>query len=217
MRTNHLAPLILTAGLLAGCTEVGTPRNNTADRSRVKSSQTTTPPEPRHAQGGGSHEVDESPDRREKEEALARQKDQEEAARKKAELLAAQKRAVEAQKADDAVLQANAWRLVAVHAGGKEVDFELLRPFNMRFVFGPGDALANQSTSQVQRGKYKIDSTKDPKEIDLVLDGKNGKFIYKFEKGELVVCGNVNLDQRPPTFDYKNEGYTIMRFQKKAP
>jgi uncharacterized protein (TIGR03067 family) len=57
-------------------------------------------------------------------------------------------------------------------------------------------------------GLYKIDPTKDPKELDIVItEGKDkGKVylvIYKFDSGKMIQCMELDNKARPKTFTGK--------------
>jgi uncharacterized protein (TIGR03067 family) len=90
--------------------------------------------------------------------------------------------------ADQASLTRGTWLCVeAVNNGTERTDPGLLSRINMRFTFGPDGALENRSQDQVQKGSYRIDPSKRPKELDLTLDGKTAKCVYCLEGDVLAI------------------------------
>lgn len=84
--------------------------------------------------------------------------------------------------ADQASLTRGTWLCVeAVNDGTERTDPGLLSRINMRFTFGPDGTLENRSQNLVQKGSYRIDPSKRPKEFDLTLDGKTAKCVYSLE------------------------------------
>ena len=54
-------------------------------------------------------------------------------------------------------------------------------------------------------GKYKIDPSKDPKQLNIVITEGNDKgkvylVIYKFEQGKMIQCMRLDNKSRPSTF-----------------
>jgi uncharacterized protein (TIGR03067 family) len=90
--------------------------------------------------------------------------------------------------AEQAALQRGTWLCVeAVNDGTERTDPGLLSRINMRFTFGTDGALENRSQDLLQKGAYRIDPSKRPKELDLTLDGKTAKCVYCLEGDVLAV------------------------------
>jgi uncharacterized protein (TIGR03067 family) len=90
--------------------------------------------------------------------------------------------------AEQAAFQRGTWLCVeGVNNGTERVDPGLLSRINMRFTFAAGGAVENRSQSLVQKGTYRIDPGKRPKELDLTLDGKTAKCVYWLEGDVLAV------------------------------
>ena len=93
---------------------------------------------------------------------------------------------------DDAKLVQGNWKVVALEADGKQAPDEALK--GMRWSF-KGNELQGTDPGEKPSDKasFKLDSSKSPKQIDLVVlegaqKGKTIEGIYKFEKVRLIVC-----------------------------
>jgi uncharacterized protein (TIGR03067 family) len=72
---------------------------------------------------------------------------------------------------------------------------------------------------KIDGGKYKIDATKSPKQIDLMPEGKEKagviRGIYKLEKDTLTVTYSAAGKDRPTTFESKaGSGHTMTVWKK---
>ena len=93
---------------------------------------------------------------------------------------------------NDSKLLEGSWKAVALEADGKEAPPEALK--GMRWSFkGSELQIADPGEKSGGKSSVKLDSTKTPKHIDLVVSegpqkGKTMQGIFKFEKDRLVIC-----------------------------
>lgn len=61
-------------------------------------------------------------------------------------------------------------------------------------------------------GKFKLDATKSPKQIDFILDPKGAvlKGIYKIENGKLTLCYGGPKGERPEKFESKEMSGVVL-------
>jgi uncharacterized protein (TIGR03067 family) len=92
----------------------------------------------------------------------------------------------------DAKLLEGSWKVVALEADGKKPPPEALK--GMRWSFkGSEVQIADSGEKSGGKSSVKLDSSKTPKHIDLVVlegpqKGKTMQGIFKFEKDRLVIC-----------------------------
>src|SRR5262245_20346907 len=77
------------------------------------------------------------------------------------------------------------WEVVAAQKGNEKLPEELLKTIKITF---KGEKLSFEIVGDTKEGTFKIDSKKNPKEIDLTVDGKTAKGVYAFEGDRLKVC-----------------------------
>jgi uncharacterized protein (TIGR03067 family) len=104
-------------------------------------------------------------------------------------------------KSDKELLQ-GAWKIVSADMGGKKADDDELARMQEKPMVFKGDKLISRYESD-----FKLDPTKDPKEIDVVpLDGpetekgKTFRGIYRLEGDQLTICTGLPDGVRPKGF-----------------
>ncbi len=93
---------------------------------------------------------------------------------------------------DDSKLLEGSWKVVALEADGRKTPAKELK--GMRWSFkGLEVQIADAGEKSAGKSSLKLDSSKTPKQIDLVVSegpqkGKTMQGIFKFEKDRLVIC-----------------------------
>jgi uncharacterized protein (TIGR03067 family) len=123
--------------------------------------------------------------------------------------------ALAAEKGDLDQLQGE-WRRVQFEVDGNAGEAEV----------NPGLRVASDKITLLQNGKplelvitVKLDSTTDPKLLDLALpDGQTLEGIYKLEENRWTVCihGEPNVKSRPTTFESKPGSKAILAVFEKS-
>jgi uncharacterized protein (TIGR03067 family) len=95
------------------------------------------------------------------------------------------------------------WVCSKLVGGGKEAaDLDGLQLSRMRIEFMADGKVRLKHGDDGSEGTYKIDSKKDPAELDLALDDKKeAKMIYKLEKDTLIICATKSGEDRPTKFE----------------
>jgi uncharacterized protein (TIGR03067 family) len=80
-----------------------------------------------------------------------------------------------------------------------------------------GDKLVARNKDRVTiDGRFKLESAKSPKEIDVDLDGSVGRGIYELDGDNLkIIHGDVG-GARPATFDSKEGSNSILMILKRV-
>jgi len=122
------------------------------------------------------------------------------------------------------------WVVQSFEAGGKSLD--QLKGMTYEF---DGDKLVLKHPKQKEAvvGSYKLDPTKDPKELDLITPRADGaksttRSIYILDGDELKICCGANIvttdskgkmtektGERPKKMDDKSGGFIILKREKK--
>lgn len=86
-----------------------------------------------------------------------------------------------------------------------------------RTVKGEGYTLS-RFRKKVGSGIFKLDASKDPKEIDIVADGPKKvtiKGIYKIDKDTMTMCYGAPTEERPKAFESKEgTGTTLIVWKR---
>jgi uncharacterized protein (TIGR03067 family) len=106
------------------------------------------------------------------------------------------------------------WTTIAVEFDGEKVPSDQIGMVKTRFK----DKTYSQSLAgkEVETGGFSIDSSKDPKTIDMKIltgndAGKNQPGIYKFEGEQLILCvAQPGSEMRPKSFETKGTGNAMI-------
>jgi uncharacterized protein (TIGR03067 family) len=99
------------------------------------------------------------------------------------------------------------WALVSGERSGKPFPDEVVRQVKLIFA---GDKLITQHKERKSEARFKLDSTKTPKEMDLDMDGAIGKGIYQLDGDALKIAHGEVGDSRPAEFPRPGSGLTVM-------
>lgn len=105
--------------------------------------------------------------------------------------------------ADDRAALRGTWRPVSMQQDGKFLPHE--RIGKIRLTIQDDLSFTFSSGKNSHSGVYRIDPTKDPKQLDIVVEtgGEKGKIylvIYKLEAGRMIQCMEVSNRNRPQDF-----------------
>jgi uncharacterized protein (TIGR03067 family) len=110
------------------------------------------------------------------------------------------------------------WSLFDIETKGDKVPEEVYKGFKLTIT--KEGTFSAKLESDERRGRLRIDPTKTPPTIDIIMEtgndaGKTQPGIYKLEVGQLTVCtGEFNKD-RPADFVTKDKaGTTLLKFKK---
>ena len=97
------------------------------------------------------------------------------------------------------------WTPVSMEQDGKPLDPERLRKVRLSI---DGEKFTFQTADDSHEGLYKIDPTKDPKQLNIEVtrgaeQGKVYLVIYKFEDGKMIQCMHKDNERRPREFTGK--------------
>jgi uncharacterized protein (TIGR03067 family) len=140
--------------------------------------------------------------------AVKRAAEEQAAALKRAaeEKAAAERKAAE-EKAKAAKEDANriqgVWSIVGIEADGKTIPEDQLRIVQGRITFGKDTIMVTSQSGPTQKGTYKIDPSKDPKQIDYTLEGEAVVGIYSLEQDVLKIRTASDGAPRPVQFTHK--------------
>jgi uncharacterized protein (TIGR03067 family) len=113
------------------------------------------------------------------------------------------------------------WRLVSAEQDGRLMPAQQANDFSLTFKKGKFTSYqgGNKLGGNKQTGAYTLDPTKKPKTIDIVPDagpdkGKSWSLIYIVEGNTLRICCRAIGEDRPASFDTKDQkGVTLMVFR----
>ena len=121
--------------------------------------------------------------------------------------------AAQATLADDAKDLNGTWQVISLEANGESKPAEEFKGWKFDFEGDQAWLVKPEETSR--KFKFKVDATKAPKAIDLVVQdgddkGKVAPGIYGFDKGQLRLCINIfgDLTYRPMEFKTKDRDGT---------
>jgi len=104
------------------------------------------------------------------------------------------------------------WRLVSVEVDGQKMPAQQANDFSLTFKMGKFTSFRG---GEKRTGKYTLDPSKKPKTIDIVPDegpdkGKSWSLIYTLEGNTLRICGRNPGEDRPTSFDTKDQKQVIL-------
>jgi len=94
------------------------------------------------------------------------------------------------------------WVLTALERDGKVVPKAKLGSAHIKLVFR-GDNVTFEYPDHTELGTYKLDTTTNPKTIDVVTELDTSKGIYRLEGDNLKICGVSTGEERPAEFTTK--------------
>lgn len=106
------------------------------------------------------------------------------------------------------------WRVTTAKANGERVPPEHVPP--LKLTFKNGKFTAQIGKGEPQEGSYKLDLSKNPKQIDLnrtqgPKEGRHQIGIYEFAGDTLKICACETGNKRPTNFDTRDKpGYTVL-------
>ena len=97
------------------------------------------------------------------------------------------------------------WTPVSMEMDGKFLSQERLRKVRLTI---KGEKFTFETGEDSHDGRYVIDPTKDPRELNIEITrgdekGKIYLVIYKFEDGKMIQCMRVDNQRRPTSFTGK--------------
>ena len=118
--------------------------------------------------------------------------------------------------ADDAKLLQGAWTIVSYTYRGKKAPEDKLS--NMSCVIKE-NTLSIEEDKRVESGTIKLDPTKKPKTLDLIIkDGaktETALFIYELDGDNLKLCWSKPGGERPTAFSAEGtDGYMVLKRKK---
>jgi uncharacterized protein (TIGR03067 family) len=108
------------------------------------------------------------------------------------------------------------WNIVSLVADGKEAPARELKIISLTI---KGDQSTFVNGDKMSKGTYKLDPSKQPKALDIVLTegsakGKTLFAIYDFEGEQLRIC--YHLKERPTAFESKTGSANTLQVWKRA-
>ncbi len=134
-------------------------------------------------------------------------------------LLAADTAKEEAVKNDLKKLQGT-WSVVSMEMDGKLLPDETRRKIKLTIT---GENFTFDNGEDTHGGRYKVDPTQDPKELDIVItrgDEKGKVYLvsYKFEGDRMIQCMELSNQRRPREFTGKaGSGCALEVWQRQQP
>jgi uncharacterized protein (TIGR03067 family) len=105
-----------------------------------------------------------------------------------------------------------AWKMIEIQEGGNKMP----PPVEMIFTFDK-ETLEQKIAGRSRKSQYKIDTTKDPMQLDLVqeLAGQKREFkmLFVLDGDTLKICSKRANNERPTAFESK-DGASITVFQR---
>jgi uncharacterized protein (TIGR03067 family) len=107
------------------------------------------------------------------------------------------------------------WRLVAGERHGQPFSDNLLRTVTLTFADGK---LTTKTKDRSNENRFTLDSTQNPKHIDMDMDGTLGEGIYELAGDNLKILHDEVGEPRPKAFDLKaSPQLTLMILTREKP
>jgi uncharacterized protein (TIGR03067 family) len=109
------------------------------------------------------------------------------------------------------------WVIESAQTDGKEIPSEVFKSFKMTF---KGDAYAVQMGQEKIEGTFRLDSSANPRQIDILPDngpdrGRVQPGVYEFDGDKLKICAAPPGKERPAGFETKDKpGQTLLILRK---
>jgi uncharacterized protein (TIGR03067 family) len=105
--------------------------------------------------------------------------------------------------------------LVSGERDGKPIPAEVAK--NVKLVFA-GNKLTTVNKGRKSEATFKLDPDKNPREIDVDMDGSVGKGIYQLDDDNLKIAHGEVGDPRPKEFPEKEgSGLTVLVLKREKP
>ena len=106
------------------------------------------------------------------------------------------------------------WALVSGERSGKPLPDETIKHVKIIFT---GNKLTTRIKERKTEATFKLDANKEPKEIDIDMDGNVGKGIYQFDGDTLKIAHGEVGDARPKKFPKAGSGLTVLVLKREKP
>jgi len=126
-------------------------------------------------------------------------------------LLLAAADAKEKQLMSDQKMIQGAWALQSGERNGKPLPEEVIKHVTLIF---SGDKLITKNKDRKTEAVFKLDPNKEPKEIDLNMEGSVGKGIYQLDGETLQIAHGEVGDDRPKEFPKAGSGLTVLALKR---
>ncbi len=100
-----------------------------------------------------------------------------------------------------------AWALQSGERHGKPLPDEVIKHITLIF---SADKLITKNKDRKTEAAFKLDPSKEPKEIDLDMDGNIGKGIYQLDGDTLKIAHGEVGDARPKEFPKASSVLTVL-------
>jgi uncharacterized protein (TIGR03067 family) len=105
------------------------------------------------------------------------------------------------------------WELQSGERKDKPFPEELIKQVQLTF---SGNELTTKVGDRRTKAIFKLDPTKQPKEIDLDMEGHIGNGIYHLSKDSLKIAHGEVGDARPSDFPKAGSGLTVLVLKRKT-
>jgi uncharacterized protein (TIGR03067 family) len=107
------------------------------------------------------------------------------------------------------------WEVFSAEKGGEKLPDEILKGIKLTV---KGDKIEVEILGETKEGTFKLDTTKNPRHIDLTVEDKTLKGIYEFGKDKtLKVCAAIDENTpRPKSFKAEEQSLLVI-FRRPAP
>jgi uncharacterized protein (TIGR03067 family) len=107
------------------------------------------------------------------------------------------------------------WAVVSAEKGGKKAPAKEIEGITFTFT---GDKLSLKKGGESKDGKFKLDATRKPREIDVTMEDRTARGIYQLDKDALKICVGKEGDERPKEFAApEGSRFVIIVFKREKP
>jgi uncharacterized protein (TIGR03067 family) len=104
------------------------------------------------------------------------------------------------------------WMLVSAERRGEKAAEDFIKIVQLKF---DGDKFAMTIDKQMKTGTFKLDTAKNPRQIDLVSDKATSPAIYKLDTDTLTLVIDADDKTRPEKFSSTGKDNLLLVFKKK--